>query len=146
MKRKRPHMKPDFPRADIAGQLAGLAGNEGEDAWTDGAITIPRRRAARAAYDKRYLAAVKERYEQEGFVLTHIAVDARELERSNVVMNKARYEMYRQMLLSGATVPPLVVTELVGGTLRILDGNHRTQAAIDARQYSLPALLRKGTA
>ena len=28
MKLKRPHLMPDYPRVDIAGQLAGLAGNE----------------------------------------------------------------------------------------------------------------------
>ena len=137
-------LMPDPPRADIAGQLGGfLAGTDKRD-WTDGTVTIPRGRTARrVAYDRRYLEEVRTRFGGPRIRLTPIRVDARKLELANAVVNRERYRMYRKMLQAGDAVPPLIVENVGGAKLRVIDGNHRTQAALDAKRYRLPALLRE---
>ena len=143
-------LMPDVPRADIAGQLGGFDGAKRQLDWTDGTVSIPRgprgRAARRAAYDKRYLAAVKERFGGPRFRLKLITVDARGLMMSNAVVNQERYGMYKRMLRAGDKVPPLVVEDISASgapSLRVIDGNHRTQAALDVKEYKLQAFLRE---
>lgn len=137
-------LTPSAPRVDIAGQLGSFdAAPRGS--WTDGTVSIPKGRTAeRRRYDALYLEALRKRFGGARVRLTPIQVDPNELRMTNAAVNRERYGMYRRMLRAGDAVPPLVV-ENIGGrgerVLRILDGNHRTQAALDLGKRRLPALL-----
>jgi hypothetical protein len=126
----------DTHRWDLAGQLGVFEPRKGD--WTDGEISIPKHGTARRrAYDRAHRVLVLRSFRG---TLTPLEVDARELSRTNAVVNRERYALYKRMLRAGDTVPALVV-ERIGGYLYVVDGNHRTQAAIDAKRYKLPALL-----
>ena len=70
-----------------------------------------------------------------------IEVSVADLVMTNPVANRARHGMYSRILAAGEAVPPLVVEELAGGKLRVVDGNHRTQAARDVGVSRLVAFL-----
>jgi hypothetical protein len=126
----------DLHRWDIAGQLGAFEPRKGD--WTDGEMSIPKHGTARRrAYDGAHRVLVLRSFRG---TLTPLEVDARELSRTNAVVNRERYALYKRMLRAGDMVPALVV-ERIGGYLYVVDGNHRTQAAIDAKRYKLPAYL-----
>ena len=133
-------LMPDFPRADIAGQLGNAEQKRGD--WTDGRVSIPRKRSPRrAAYNADYLGALVLHYSRLGCVcFTNTTIDPRKTCPTNPIKDYERLDLYRRMLRAGDTVPPLVV-EYIGEYLFVQDGNHRRQAALDTKRYRLPALL-----
>ena len=135
----------DVPRVDIAGSLGVLAGSKRARDWTDGKMSIPRGPSLRRKqYDKQYLEAVEERFGGPNFKLSPMLVSVPLLVKTNLAVNRERYDLYKRMLSAGDDVPPIVV-EPMGDAFRILDGNHRTQAAMDVNVFFLPALLREQT-
>jgi hypothetical protein len=99
-------------------------------------IAIPAEKAARAAYDVRFRAALSSAFETAGRRLTgpiRVPIDPKVVSNKNPVRNDARYAMYRQMIQEGAPLPPVVVElskRYDGSTgYLILDGNHRWFAA-----------------
>lgn len=112
------------------------------DVWTDEEVYIPRQHDPRRPdWNRRYLEAVKERYWWEGRnKLVAIDVEIKKAALTNSVMNKWRYKMYRRMLKAGEPLPPLVVVRDPTGHLRIVDGNHRAQAAMDEGVKTLVAV------
>ena len=133
-------LMPDVPRADIAGQIGSLAGAKEHDDWTDGEVSIPKGNTTRRReYDKDYLARLVRSFGGPHFQLTSACLDARTLFMTNQAVNRERYDMYKRMMRAGDSVPPIIVE---ARTLNVLDGNHRTQAALDTKRFVLPALLR----
>ncbi len=58
---------------------------------------------------------------------------------TNMAVNKARLRLYRRMLSAGEKLPPVVVKRS-GSGWRLLDGNHRLEAARALGHAKLPAL------
>jgi hypothetical protein len=110
-------------------------------AWTDGEVTIPAAGTTeRKDYDRRYYAAVEERFGGSRVTLERITVGIGDLVLTNLVVNQARYKLYSQMLSAGDAVPVLVVEKVGGGKLRVIDGNHRAAAALEAGIQEMEAI------
>lgn len=64
----------------------------------------------------------------KGLRSVHVPVDEPSLSGGNMALNKDRLRLYRRMLAAGDRLPPVVV-QPSGTGWRLLDGNHRLEAA-----------------
>lgn len=142
----------DVPRADIIGDMARRSAQFGalgavDDDWTDGVVRIPKDGTpARDVFDLQYRAALEDRYSGPRRALVPTDdVQVAALRLTNRVANPARHAMYRRMLAADARVPPILVEDVSYTRdmtlLEVVDGNHRTQAALDEHVPTLPAIL-----
>lgn len=86
---------------------------------------------ARREWNRKYMQGVADAFSQGnlgGLRSIQVPVDEPSLQGSNMAVNKDRLRLYRRMLAAGDRLPPVVVQKSNQGW-RLLDGNHRLEAA-----------------